>query len=353
MSTSRRALSLSLGRVALGLAALLAAGCKNVGATGGCPVLGDCGGNPAGVWQVDPAPGLTCNFPVFSRPAQNYANTTKGYFAPETGAAPNAVTSGSWCWDLSFSKTKNMDGTFTVAVSTPSLPAAYPDVITGGTVTFNDTPTDHSYTFSLTAVSTTKFHVARSCFGVNGANMTCAQLATALVNSSAGNNPGYMNASMGATPAFRCNDAGDGCDCQFDYIETDQNAVGDTGTWVQDGNVIHQYSKAGQGNLNETSPSRRTVRDATFCVSQDGNTLQLTGTNGQVLANKAGTRSLTLTRVRPDAGTGAVDAPSPIDVGGVDDAAGTTDAGAGDGASDDVGDGANEASDATADAGAG
>ncbi len=323
MSTSRRALSSA--RVALGLAALLAAGCKNLGATGGCPVTGDCGGDPTGIWQVDPAPGLTCNFPVVSRPAQNYANTAP-YFEPETGAMAPAVTSGSWCWDLTFNK----DGT----VSTPTVPLQNPDVIVGGTITFSDKP--NSYTFSLTAVSTTSFHVAKSCFGVNGANLTCTQFATALVNSSAGNNPVYMNASMGAVPAFRCQDAGDGCTCQFDYIETDQNAVGDTGTWVRDGNVIHQYSKAGQGNLNETSPSRRSVRDATFCVSQDGNTLQLTGTNGQALANKAGTRSLTLTRVRPDAGAAPSDATTgPIDSSSVDDAAGTTDAGAADGAAPD------------------
>jgi hypothetical protein len=330
MSTSRRALSSA--RVALGLAALLAAGCKSVGATGSCPVTGDCGGDPSGVWQVDPAPGLTCNFLVVSRPAQNYANTAP-YFEPETGAMAPAVTSGNWCWDLTFNK----DGT----VSTPTVPLQNPDVIVGGTVTFNNTSTDHSYTFSLTAVSTTSFHVAKSCFGVNGANLTCTQFAAALVNSSAGANPVYMNASMGATPAFRCQDAGDGCDCQFDYIETDQNAVGDTGTWVQDGNVIHQYSKAGQGNLNETSPSRRTVRDATFCVSPDGNTLQLSGTNGQALANKAGTRSLTLTRVRPDAGA-AVDATGQIDVGvidagGVNDVVGTVDAGGGDSEADDAG----------------
>ncbi|HEX4406596.1 MAG TPA: hypothetical protein VH560_17275 [Polyangia bacterium] len=319
MSTSRRALSLARG--ALGLAALLGAGCKNLGATGGCPVTGDCGGDPSGVWQVDPAPDLTCNFPVVSRPAQNYANTAP-YFEPETGAMAPAVTSGNWCWDLTFNK----DGT----VSTPTVPLQNPDVIVGGTITFNNTSTDHSYTFSLTAVSTTRFHVAKSCFGVNGANLTCTTFAAALVNSSAGNNPVYMNASMGAVPAFRCQDGGDGCDCQFDYIETDQNAVGDTGTWTLDGNVIHQYSKAGQGNLNETSPSRRSVRDATFCVSEDKNTLQLTGTNGQALANKAGTRSLTLTRVQPDAGTSNVDAAAgQPDVGGsVKDAGGTPDAGA-------------------------
>ena len=105
--------ALSVGRFVVATVSLLLAGCKGPGAAGGCPVVGDCGGDPVGVWQVDPA--SICNFPVIARPAQNYA--TPPYFEPETGATPPAVTSGSWCWDLTF--TKDQDGTVTVA--TPSL----------------------------------------------------------------------------------------------------------------------------------------------------------------------------------------------------------------------------------------
>jgi len=286
----------SLRRFALGTAALLLAGCKGLGATGGCPVAGACGGDPVGVWQVNPA--LICNFPVVARPAQNYA--TPPYFQPETGATPPAVTSGSWCWDLTF--TKDRDGTVTVA--TPSVPMARPDVVVSGMITFS---ADHSYVYVLTAQSTTNFHVARSCFGVNGAGLSCADLAVKLQQSSIGVNPVYSNPSGGS--AFACDDVGDGCDCSFDYLESDQfgSAVGDKGTWTLDGNVIHHYSSGGQGNLNEISPSRRTVRDATFCVTDNGQTLQLSGTNGQALSLKAGARTLTLTRVLPDAGIDASD----------------------------------------------
>jgi hypothetical protein len=92
----------------------------------------------------------------------------------------------------------------------------------------------------------------------------------------------------------------------------------------------------GQGILFETHPSRRTVRDATFCVSGDGNTLELSGTNGQPLALKAGLRALTLTRVIPDAGVettpeASVEAP-------VDDASSD--------ATEDAGDGGVDATDA-------
>lgn len=292
--TSSRVATLSAGRLAMAAVALLLGGCRGQGAAGGCPVTGDCGGDPVGVWQVDPA--SICNFPVVARPAQNYA--TPPYFEPETGATPPAVTSGSWCWDLTF--TKDQDGTVTVA--TPSVPMPKPDVIVSGTITF---AADHSYVYVLTAQSTTAFHVARSCFGVNGADLTCAELAVKLQQSSIGANPVYSNPSGG--PAFACQDVGDGCDCTFDYLEADQfgSAVGDKGTWVQEGNVIHHYSSGGQGNLNEISPSRRTVRDATFCVTDAGQTLQLSGTNGQPLALKAGARTLTLTRASPDGGTDA------------------------------------------------
>jgi len=291
--SSWRTVALSVARVALGTAVLLLAGCKGLGATGGCPVAGDCGGNPVGVWQINPT--LTCNFPVVSRPAQNYMSPP--YFQPETGATPPAVTSGSWCWDLSFSK--DMSG---VMILAPATPMAAPDVIVSGTVTFR---ADHSYLYDLTATSVQYFHVARSCFGVNGAGLTCAQFADQLKHSVIGNNTVYTNIDP-TQPAFACQDAGDGCDCNFHYVEADASgsAVGDSGTWVQDpgSNVIHHYSTGGQGNLNEMNPSRRTVRDATFCVTDGGHTMQLTGTNGQPLALKAGARSFTMSLVPPGAG---------------------------------------------------
>src|SRR5579863_6886076 len=214
--SGRRLRPLAMNGAALGATALLLGACNGLGATGGCPVIGDCGGNPVGVWQVEPA--LSCSFPVYSRPAQDYA--TPPYFEPETGATPPATTSGNWCWDLTFDMMGN--------VATPSIPMANTDVIVGGTITFS---ADHSYVYSLTATSTTKFNVAKSCFGVNGAGTTCAELAVKLENSAIGANPSYMNLSAGATPAFRCTDGGDECDCEFDYVEAEQfaDAVGDMG----------------------------------------------------------------------------------------------------------------------------
>ena len=290
-----------LGRLArsgaiLGAVAVLLGGCKSKGAAGSCSGAdSECGGNPIGTWILKD----TCAFPVVSRPAQNFDNS-RGYFQPETGVTPPATTSGTWCWDLSFDKDGN--------IVTPAQPMPNPDIVvpdsvtTVGHVTFNE---NHTYQYTLTAVSTTSFHVARSCFGVNGANLTCDALAMKLVTSPIGVNPVYKNPDAN-TPAFRCLAAGDGCDCQFDYLEADSNAnaVGDMGSWTQDGNVIHHFSVAGQGIFADSSPTTRTVRDATFC--QDHDTMALSGAHGTAIALKSGLRTLYLTRMpaAPDAGAG-------------------------------------------------
>jgi hypothetical protein len=267
---------------ALTVLTVLVAGCQGKGATGGCGAAdSECGGNPVGVWQV----ASTCEFQAISRPAQNY-DTSRGYFAPETGATAPAQTSGPWCWDLSFDKM----GT----ILSPTAPMPNPDMVLSGTVTFSD---DHTYLYLLKATSTTPFHVAYSCFGANGAGLTCDEFAQKAI-ATIGANSVYSNPS--GAPPFRCHEAGDGCDCEFDYTETDQNAVGDRGTWFQEGNVIHHYSINGQGIFFETSPTRRTVRDATFC--QNGDSMVLTGAHGSAIALKAGTRTLNLMRMPPGAG---------------------------------------------------
>jgi hypothetical protein len=258
-----------------------------------------------GVWKVVDV----CTFPVPTRPAQNY-DSTRGYFQPETGVTAPAQTSGPWCWDLSFDTMGNL--------ATPSTPMANPpDRVVAETplaisrVTFN---ADGTYLYALTAYSKSYFHVAKSCFGVNGTIVdggitgqyfSCTTLASKIASSGIGANPSYKNPDP-SQPAFGCSDAGDGCDCYFYYIETDAygSAVGDSGRWAQDGNTLHNYSIEGQGNLNDANPSRRTVRDATFCQTAD--TMVLQGANGGPLALKAGTRTLFLQRlVVPDGGADA------------------------------------------------
>ncbi len=340
---TRRLANLSLPGAALAAAALFLSGCKAKGATGGCDVVGACGGDPTGAWMIEPA--LSCTFETVTRMAQNYANNAP-YYEPESGAARPAVTSGTQCWDLTFDKDGNL--------ATPKTPVPNPDHVISGIVTFFP---DHTYTYGLTAISETAVHLARSCLGVNGANLgpngtptTCAILADKMNLSIPASTTTYM--SLDGTPSFRCVEGGDGCDCLFNYTETDTNSVGDKGTWtVEPGSsIIHHYSIAGQGNFYETNPSRRTVRDATFCVSPDGQTLQLAGTNGTALALKAGTRSLTLSRIppEPDAGSGGAGGGAGGDIGAAGAGGAGGDIGAG-GAGGDVGsDGGSQTVDADA-----
>jgi hypothetical protein len=277
-------------------------GCKGKGAAGSCPGLGTCGGDPTGLWQV--IPDESCSFPVASRMGPNYDNT-RGYFQTETGAMQAAASSGAWCWDLSFDK----DG----ALTTPKVPYPNIDGVVSGTVEFL---ADQSYIYTLNATSISAFHIARSCLGVNGANLgpgktptTCAILAQKMNESIPISTTTYM--TIDGSPSFKCSEAGDGCDCTFVYSEQDAtgSAVGDKGTWVVDAGkgIIHHYSISGQGNFFETSPTRRPTRDATFCVKDAGETLELSGANGTPLALKVGARTLTLKRVHPadDGGAGA------------------------------------------------
>jgi hypothetical protein len=248
----------------VGVSAISTTGCGGTGAGGICQALGDCGGDPTGDWKVV----STCSNPVSLRPVQNFA-------PPETTVPTPPTPSGSWCWDLSL----NPDGT----LISPATPVPNPTVVDSGTVSFKP---DQTYGYALNASSRTAMHIARSCLGVNGANLTCDGLA-ANMQAFIGANPLYQN--FACTPAPP---SSDGCDCIFDYVETQQSGVGDEGRWVVEGNRIHHYSK-----LFSIATTFRSVREATFCVSDNGQKLELTGSRGTTLALKAGLRTLTLTKM--------------------------------------------------------
>ena len=279
----------------LSVAGVGVAGCSGHGAGGTCPLVGDCGGDPQGSWRVT----SSCSFPVSTRPLQNTA-------PPETGVPGPPMTSGSWCWDLSFDATgavTSANGQAIVNIPTVPLLSPNPDVVTSGTITFNP---DHTYLYLLDATSTTQMELARSCLGVNAANMTCGTVAEKLqlavdptkysnfvcAPTSGGCDCSRPDGVCPETPARACAPAADGCSCSFVYSEP--GMVGDNGRWVVDGNEIIHYSVTGGGALFETS---RTVREATFCVHDGGQTLELSGARGTALALKTGLRGLTLTKM--------------------------------------------------------
>jgi hypothetical protein len=259
----------------LGVGVVSMAGCGESGNQRGCPVLGDCAGDPTGVWQLTSS-SATCSALVDVRPKQSTAPA-------ETLVPAPATASGTWCSDFVFDDAGALVPTvpvmpFTVATQ----PLANPDVVTSGTVTF---AADQTYVYSFTASSHTTTHFARSCLGVNGANLTCAQFATNVqMVIGVSTNPVYSN--------FTCADASDhdGCDCSFDYTEPAPN-VGDAGRWVVQGHEIVLYSKFSDVSV----PNH--VHEATFCVTNNGQTLQLSGYRGADLAQKAGLRTMTLTNI--------------------------------------------------------
>jgi hypothetical protein len=273
---------------AFGLVAVaLTGGCGGKGAGGSCPALSDCGGSPVGAWTVTDA----CSFQSYNKPSVSTV-------PPEYGVPTPASGSGDWCWSLVI----NPDGTIANATPAPSTGVTIgpnsiyagatvinvDDSVTlnAGTVCFN---ADHTYQYSLTAVSHNSLYLARSCLGVNGASMTCDALATALTTFFTAESPQYYN--------FACTPVGEDCNCDFDFTESpnaNNSAIGSNGSWtIQDG-LIWTYSIAGSSNLYEGS---HTVFQTDYCVSNEGKTLELTGYRGTAIMAHAGLRTLTLTKL--------------------------------------------------------
>ncbi|HVZ73730.1 MAG TPA: hypothetical protein VHJ20_15225 [Polyangia bacterium] len=321
---------------ALALALVAVAGCKDRGATGSCPDIDACGGDVVGVWKMA-SPTDKCDFVSPNKPSLNYQASSPNYFATERGNPAPAPTSGPWCWDLTFAQ--DMDGTIRVTAPAAMAPTILTDQVFAATVEFDADDASHmsgTYSYKLDAVTTSYFHLARSCFGVSAASLTCAEVGPKIGAGPLGVDPRYQNPD--GTTTFDCTDASDGgCDCSFKYYETDanQNVVGDVGRWVKEGSLIHHYSMSGGGSFMETSPTRRSVRDDVFCESADTMHLTLSGAAGQPIALKSGLRTLYLTRVpaAPDAGAPADAAPDvgetlppPDAVASSDDAATSNDA---------------------------
>jgi len=268
---------------------VLAGGCGGKGAGGSCPVLSDCGGNPTGAWTVAQA----CSFQAYNKPSVSTV-------PPEYGVSTPASGSGDWCWSI----VVNPDGTIANATPAPSTGVTIGpnsiyagatiidvDEVNSGTVCFNP---DNTFVYSLTAVSHNPLYLARSCLGVNGANMTCDALANALTTFFVGESQQYYN--------FACTPAGEDCSCEFDYTESPgaKSAIGGSGTWTLQDGLIWNYLVEGSGNLYQGS---HTVFQTDYCVGNQGQTLELTGYRGTPIMAHAGLRTLTLTKLSGAAAT--------------------------------------------------
>ena len=287
-----------------GLGAVGAAGCDNKGATGGCPALPMCGGNPpnggspVGVWTniVD-----SCQFqPV--RPAQAIdvteftQNSTGPMAAMIPPPQPNPVvasqtTSGDWCSSLVYAP-ENPDAVLNVALwhDAPLLTSA--NVALSGS--------DMSYLTSLTfstkslPVARNTTHFAPRCLLANGAPPppSCSMLAAGLTTF-------YKPQSAGVPPAFDpivCTDdpSDGGCNCTYVYTVL----VSDQGMWTAQGTTLLQDSSVFLYNgamVNSQSPA--TTLKSTFCAQ--GGQLELTGPSGGSLFGVLGLRTLELSQTQP------------------------------------------------------
>jgi len=274
----------------LALFVILAGGCSGKGAGGSCPVLSDCGGDPTGAWTVTQA----CNFSAYNKPSVSTV-------PPEYGVPSPASGSGDWCWSI----VVNPDGTIANATPAPSTGVTIGpnsiyagattinvDAVNSGTVCFNP---DHTYAYTLTAMSQNELYLARSCLGVNGANMTCDALASSLTVFFTAESPQYYN--------FACTPVGEDCSCEFDFTESptaNNSAVGGNGTWTLQDGLIWTYSIAGSANLYEGS---HTVFQSDYCVGDEGQTLELTGYRGTPIMAHAGLRTLTMKKLTGAAAT--------------------------------------------------
>jgi hypothetical protein len=267
------------------LAIVVAGGCGGKGAGGSCPALPDCGGgDPTGAWTVT----NSCSFAAYNKPSVPTV-------PPDYSVPSQATGGGDWCWSLVI----NPDGTVANATPAPALDpvtigvnsinpgTAYVDVdaVNAGTVCFN---ANHNFVYSLSAVSRNQLYLARSCLGVNGANMTCGALASALTT--------FFMAESQQYTSFACTPAGEDCSCAFDYSESPgaNSAVGGSGTWTAQDGLIWTYLIEGSGNLME---GPHTVFQTDYCLSNGGQMLQLTGYRGTPIMAHAGLRTLTLTKL--------------------------------------------------------
>jgi hypothetical protein len=269
------------------VASAVATGCGE-GATGGCPALDSCGGNPAGTWSVS----QVCQYQA-ARPAQPTSDTidftgTNPPLAPTlTPPQPNPVlatqtAAGDWCSSLVVTPDNR--------VANAALYHEAPKLIEGQLSFFD---ADHSYVTKL-KLSTkdapparNMTHFAPRCLMANAGNPTCEQLAMGLTTF-------YKPAAVFAEPAFQninCVPAVDGgCDCSYIYVVQ----VDDAGTYAvtADGRLLQDssvFTFNGQTAFPQT-PSR-TIETA-MCAANGA--LQLSGPNGGALSGLQGLRTMVL-----------------------------------------------------------
>jgi hypothetical protein len=277
-------------RVVFAACALALGGCAGKGTEGTCgDATASCSGSPGapmGTWSVAGA----CSYQAVM-PTEPMGFTELNTHPLNPSIAPpqsQPTTDGNWCYDLIVKPAAGMTPSTVSSVNlwhdVPSLDEG--SKIKASTVAFNP---DHTYAVDLTfAEKNASTHFTPFCLQYQGnVSIQCGDLATeitAFYTQAAGTHPvAFQN--------IQCNGASDGgCDCIYNYSVE----VTDSGTWLQQGNLLEEssanYLYNGQAVMSQ-APSVSML--ATYC--QSGTSLIMSGYEGTNLSNVAGLRTLSLT----------------------------------------------------------
>ncbi|HEY4105992.1 MAG TPA: hypothetical protein VGM44_18955 [Polyangiaceae bacterium] len=272
--------------------------CSSKGTEGTCAAGATCGGgNPAGTWDVAGRCEYAAAHPDQALNPQEQSENP--IFPSLTPTQAQQTTDGDWCSGLYYTPADNRAPDTNSKVKAVNLYHDAP-ALTDGQVTFstdaNGAPSTYNVSLNFATYNIT--HFAPLCLQFYGATPSCGDLATNLADfyaQAAGmdsstppnpNPPGYENIACQPTPDG-------GCDCGYDY----KVRLADSGAWSFSGTVITESSAPSQymynGKLVGTEGTSG-LMVASTC--QSGDTLTLTGYNGQSLSNAPGLRVLTLTR---------------------------------------------------------
>jgi hypothetical protein len=274
-------------RVVFAACALALGSCAGKGTEGTCgDATASCSGSPGdptGTWSV----AGECSYEAVMPPEQmGYTELNARPINPSIAPPqPQPTTDGSWCYDLIL---KPASGATPSSVTSVNLWHDLPSLNSGGKVAFNP---DHTYAIDLTfSDPNPSTHFTPFCLQYQGnVAIDCGSLATEMTAF-------YMQAAGTHPVAFQniqCQMASDsGCDCTYKYSVE----VTDSGTWLQQGNLLEESSASylynGQAVMSQT-PSVSML--ATYC--QSGTSLTVSGYEGTNLSNVVGLRTLLLSRM--------------------------------------------------------
>jgi hypothetical protein len=233
-----------------------------------CKALGACGGNPVGGWTLKTGP-ASCQLPVYQPPRDIWLF---GRGAPVARQPPPEPAYSDQCHGLVYDS--NREKPVSNRPFFPSEEAPYGEA----RIKYTD---DGHYEASFVRTGVYALSFSRTCMRQYGSDADCQTMEGFL-------NPMDGQDGEGTATKVQCKEGAEpgSCDCSFEPPAVKP----DRGLYAITGSEITHYSQA-----HAMFPA-----PATFCVK--GDDLQLTGSRGLSLYNRAGLRTMELQRVNCDDG---------------------------------------------------